>query len=114
MVFSAYFGPQVSRGEKTGQRVPDEHQLVCRHNETLPSGDEDARRLVPLHAAEEHINGICQAREVCKALRGVKGQQFRVLQGEGNWESRGWGHLEEKNKIKLVFVRSCYRLKPLA
>lgn len=95
--FSAYLGPEVCRGEKAGERVPNEHQLVCRHNETLPSGDEDAGRLVPLHAAEEHVDGIRQAGEVSEALRGVKGQQLRVLQGEGHRESGGWGQLcEEK------------------
>lgn len=111
--FSTYLGPQVSRGKKAGQRVPNEHQLVCRNNETLPSGDEDARRLVPLHAAEEHIDGVCQAREVSEALRGVKGQQLRVLQGEGHRESGGWGHLYEE-RWKLIFVKSCYRVMPLA
>lgn len=91
--FSTYLGPEVGRGEKAGERVPNKHQLVCRHNETLSSGDEDAGRLVPLHAAEQHIDGVCQAGEVSEALRGVKGQQLRVLQGEGHRKSRGWGQL---------------------
>lgn len=87
--YSVYLGPQVGRGKKAGQRVPDEHQLVRRHNETLASGHEDAWRLVALNAAEEHIDGIRQAREVSEALRRVEGQQLGVLQREGHRESRG-------------------------
>lgn len=92
-VFSTCLGPEVGRAEKAGERVPNKHQLVRRHNETLSSGDEDAGRLVPLHAAEEHIDGVCQAGEVSEALGGVKGQQLRVLQGEGHRKSRRWGQL---------------------
>ena len=69
---------------------------MCRHDETLPSGDEDARRLVPLHAAEEHVDGVCQAGEVSEALRRVEGQQLRVLQGEGHGKWRGRGELQKK------------------
>lgn len=91
--FFAYLGPEVGRGEKAGERVPDEHELVRRHDETLPSGDEDAGRLVPLDAAEEHVDGVCQAGQVSEALRGVKRQQLRVFQGERHRETRGWSQL---------------------
>lgn len=90
---SRHLGPQVSRGKKAGQRVPDEHQLVRRHDETLAPGHEDARRLVALHAAEEHVDGVRQAGEVSEALRRVKGQQLRVLQREGHRQGGGRGHL---------------------
>lgn len=56
-----HLGPQVRRGKKAGQRVPDEHQLVCSDNETLAPSNEDARRLVALHTAEQHIDGVRQA-----------------------------------------------------
>lgn len=96
--FSTYFGPEVSRREKTGERVPDEYQLVRSYNEALSSGDEDSRRLVSLHAAEEHIHGVRQAGEVGEALRGVEGEQLRVLQGEGHWQRRGGGQLEQEKE----------------
>lgn len=89
-------GPEVSRGEKAGERITNKHQFVCCHNETLSSGDKDAGRLVPLHAAEQHVDGVCQAGEVGEALRGVKGQQLRVLQGERHRQRRGWCQLFNK------------------
>jgi len=51
-VLSTHLGPDAGGGEKAGERVPNEHQFVCRHDETLSPGYEDARRLVALHAAE--------------------------------------------------------------
>lgn len=101
-VFSPHLGPEVGRCEKAGERVPDEHQLVRRHDETLSPGDEDARRLVPLHAAEEHVDGVRQAGEVSEALRRVEGQQLRVLQGEGQGKWRGRGQLC-RGERKLMF-----------
>lgn len=92
---SPYLGPEVGGGEEAGERVPDKHQLVRRHDEALPPGDEDARRLVALHAAEEHVYGVRQAGEVSETLGRVKGQQLRVLQGEGQRERRGRGQLCE-------------------
>lgn len=94
--FLRYLCPEVGRSEKAGERVPDKHQFVRRHDEALPSGNEDAGRLVPLHAAEEQVDGVRQAGEVGKALGGVKGQQLRVLQGEGHRQRRGWGQLTRK------------------
>lgn len=64
-----HLGPQVSGGKKAGQRVTDEHQLVRRDDKTLAPGHEDARRLVSLYAAEEHVDGVRQAGEVSEALR---------------------------------------------
>lgn len=78
-----HLGPQVGRGQEAGQRVPDEDQLVRRHDEALPSGHEDAGRLVALHAAVQHVDGVCQAGQVSQALGRVEGQQLRVLQGQG-------------------------------
>lgn len=97
-LFSTYLGPEVGRGEKAGERVPNKHQFVRCHNETLSSGDKDAGRLVPLHAAEEHVDGVCQAGEVSEALRGVKGQQLRVLQGERHRKTRGRGQLSRERR----------------
>lgn len=101
-LFSAYLGPEVGRAEKAGQRVADEHQLVRRHDETLPSGDEDARRLVALNAAEEHVDGVGQAGEVSEALRGVKGKQLRILQGERHREGGLVQLYEERWKKKYL------------
>lgn len=58
------------------------------HDEALPPSDEDARRLVPLHAAVERVDGVCEAGEVGEALGGVEGQQLRVLQGERHRQRR--------------------------
>ena len=99
---STHLGPEVSRAEKAGQRVPDEHQLVRRHDETLPSGDENARRLVALNAAEEHVDGVGQAGEVSEALRGVKGKQLRILQGEGHREGGLVQLCEERCKKRCL------------
>lgn len=90
-----HLGPEVSGGEEAGQRVPNKHQFVRRYNEALSSGHEDAGRLVPLHAAEEQVDGVRQAGEVGEALGRVEGQQLRVLQGEGHRQRRGRGQLHE-------------------
>lgn len=108
--FSTYFGPEVSRREKTGERVPDEYQLVRSYNEALSSGDEDSRRLVSLHAAEEHIDGIRQAGEVGEALRGVEGEQLWILQGEGHWQRRGGGQLKKMRKENENLHKKCRKV----
>lgn len=72
---------------------------MCRHNETLSSGHKDAWRLVALHAAEQHVNGVSQAGEVGQALRGVEGEQLRVLQGKGHRQRGGGCHLNVKRRM---------------
>lgn len=39
-----------------------------RHNEILPPGNKDPRRLVPLNATEQGVDGVRQAGEVRQAL----------------------------------------------
>lgn len=64
-----------------------------RHDEALPPGHEDAGRLVALHAAVQHVDGVRQAGQVSQALGGVEGQQLRVLQGEGHGQAWRWRQL---------------------
>lgn len=80
---------------------------MCGHDEALPSGDKDARRLVRLNAGKKYFDGVRQAGEVRETLSGVKGQDLRVLQREGHWQRRGWGDLLKKNKtfIISIFIR---------
>ena len=89
-----HLGPEVGRGEEAGQSVPYEHQLVGGHDEALSPGNEDARRLVALHTAVQHVDGIREAGQVRQTLRGVEGQQLRVLQGERHRHGRGRAQLE--------------------
>lgn len=60
--------PEVSGAEETSKRVSDKNKLVRRHNQTLSSGNKDPRRLVPLHATEQGVDGISQAGEMRQAL----------------------------------------------
>lgn len=95
---STHLSPEVGGAEEAGERVADEDQLVRRHDEALAPGHEDAGRLVALHAAEEHVDGVGQAGEVGQALGRVEGEQLRVLQRQGHGQSRGLGHLGEERR----------------
>lgn len=64
----SYLGPEVSGAEESNKRVPNKHELVRRHNETLPPGHKNPWRLVSLNATEKGVDGVGQGGEVSQAL----------------------------------------------
>lgn len=101
----AHLCPEVSGAEKTSKRVPDENKLMRRHNETLPSGNKDPRRLVPLHATEQGVDGVSQAGEVRQALGRVEGQQLGVLERQREGKRRRGAQLQRKKEAIIIYSR---------
>lgn len=77
---------------------------MCRHDETLSPGDEDPRRLVPLNAAEQGVDGVSQAGEVRQALGRVEREKLGVLERQRDGKRRRGTQLQRKGEQILYHL----------